>query len=106
MEEVTMTNRVAAVLCFVFSLHHQRHLFILPGAFLIPYVIMLTFMGIPLFYMELAFGQFASLGPISIWTISPLFKGKNTFLFLMLAFLKKAYKHFGVHIVYKVLDMA
>ncbi|XP_074663038.1 sodium- and chloride-dependent glycine transporter 1-like isoform X1 [Tubulanus polymorphus] len=45
------------------------------GAFLIPYVIMLLFVGLPLFFMELAFGQFASLGPISIWKINPLFKG-------------------------------
>ncbi|XP_046377511.1 sodium- and chloride-dependent glycine transporter 1-like [Haliotis rufescens] len=45
------------------------------GAFLIPYVIMLAAVGLPLFYMELAFGQFASLGPISIWRINPLLKG-------------------------------
>ncbi|XP_064646770.1 sodium- and chloride-dependent glycine transporter 1-like isoform X1 [Lineus longissimus] len=45
------------------------------GAFLIPYVIMLLVVGLPLFYMELAFGQFASLGPITIWRINPLFKG-------------------------------
>ncbi len=45
------------------------------GAFLVPYVIMLAFVGLPIFFLEFAFGQFASLGPISIWTISPLFKG-------------------------------
>ncbi len=47
------------------------------GAFLVPYVIMLACVGLPLFFMELAFGQFASLGPISIWKINPLFKGKT-----------------------------
>ena len=26
--------------------------------------------------MELSFGQYASLGPITIWKVSPLFKGK------------------------------
>ena len=36
---------------------------------------MLAVVGLPLFYMELAFGQFASLGPITIWKINPLFKG-------------------------------
>jgi hypothetical protein len=46
-----------------------------PGAFLIPYVIMLCFCGLPLFYFELNFGQFASLGPLAIWTASPVFKG-------------------------------
>jgi len=45
------------------------------GAFLIPYLIMLIICGVPLFFMELAFGQFASLGPISMWRAVPLFKG-------------------------------
>jgi len=45
------------------------------GAFLIPFVIMLVLIGIPLFYMELCFGQFASLGPIAIWRVSPIFQG-------------------------------
>ncbi|XP_064645225.1 sodium- and chloride-dependent glycine transporter 2-like [Lineus longissimus] len=45
------------------------------GAFLIPYLIMLAFAGLPLFFLELAFGQFASLGCISLWKISPFFKG-------------------------------
>ena len=49
----------------------------LAGAFLIPYIIMLAFVGLPLFFMELAFGQFASLGPISIWKINPLMKGRH-----------------------------
>ncbi|CAH1268033.1 SLC6A5 [Branchiostoma lanceolatum] len=45
------------------------------GAFLIPYLIMLTFAGLPLFFMELALGQYASLGPVTIWRCLPLFKG-------------------------------
>ncbi|XP_012941061.1 sodium- and chloride-dependent glycine transporter 1 [Aplysia californica] len=45
------------------------------GAFLVPYVIMLFICGLPLFFLELAFGQFASLGPITIWRISPIFTG-------------------------------
>ncbi|XP_064610216.1 sodium- and chloride-dependent glycine transporter 1-like [Liolophura sinensis] len=36
---------------------------------------MLALAGLPLFFMELSFGQFSSLGPITIWKISPLFKG-------------------------------
>ncbi|GFO09284.1 sodium-dependent proline transporter-like [Plakobranchus ocellatus] len=46
------------------------------GAFLVPYVIMLVICGLPLFFLELAFGQFASLGPITIWRVSPIFTGK------------------------------
>ncbi|KAM8974922.1 sodium-dependent serotonin transporter [Pelodytes ibericus] len=46
------------------------------GAFLIPYIIMAVFGGIPLFYMELALGQYHRNGCISIWRkICPLFKG-------------------------------
>lgn len=45
------------------------------GAFLIPYFICLAVMGIPLFYLELCFGQFASLGPVKIWIINPALKG-------------------------------
>jgi SNF family Na+-dependent transporter len=49
----------------------------LTGAFLIPYFGTLAIVGLPLFFMELAFGQFASLGPIAAWTLNPLFKGKH-----------------------------
>ncbi|CAD5122601.1 DgyrCDS11013 [Dimorphilus gyrociliatus] len=45
------------------------------GAFLIPYVLMLALVGLPIFFMELSFGQFASLGPIAIWKASPGLKG-------------------------------
>ncbi|XP_067933077.1 sodium-dependent dopamine transporter-like [Watersipora subatra] len=46
------------------------------GAFLVPYAIMLVFGGIPLFYMELALGQFHRKGAISSWgKICPIFKG-------------------------------
>uniref|UniRef100_UPI00398EB07C solute carrier family 6 member 4a isoform X2 n=1 Tax=Pristiophorus japonicus TaxID=55135 RepID=UPI00398EB07C len=46
------------------------------GAFLIPYFLMAVFGGIPLFYMELALGQYHRNGAISIWRkICPIFKG-------------------------------
>ncbi|KAK4812966.1 hypothetical protein QYF61_002793 [Mycteria americana] len=46
------------------------------GAFLIPYTLMAVFGGVPLFYMELALGQFHRTGAIPIWKhICPIFKG-------------------------------
>ena len=48
------------------------------GAFLIPYILMAIFGGVPLFYMELALGQFHRTGAISIWKhICPIFKGMS-----------------------------
>ncbi|XP_071821795.1 sodium- and chloride-dependent neutral and basic amino acid transporter B(0+)-like isoform X1 [Apostichopus japonicus] len=45
------------------------------GAFLIPYAIMLFFAGLPLFFLEVSFGQYSSLGPITAWRAVPLMKG-------------------------------
>jgi len=55
------------------------------GAFLIPYCIMLIFGGLPLFYMELALGQFHRCGCLSIWKrICPALKGKHNFEFFFI----------------------
>jgi len=48
----------------------------LPGAFFIPYVLMMLFGGIPTFFLEIALGQFVSQGGIGVWNICPIFKGK------------------------------
>lgn len=47
------------------------------GVFLIPYTLMVFLAGIPLFYMELALGQYHRKGAITTWgRICPLFKGR------------------------------
>lgn len=47
-----------------------------PAAFLIPYVTMLLCAGLPLFFMELALGQYASLGPNILFPkVAPIFGG-------------------------------
>ena len=61
-------------LCLVYFCKKVSNLYI-SGAFFIPYIIMLVFCGIPLVFMELAFGQYASLGPVTVWRAVPLFKG-------------------------------
>ncbi|KAK7078185.1 hypothetical protein SK128_024257 [Halocaridina rubra] len=45
------------------------------GAFLIPYIFVLIFIGKPLYYMEFCMGQFASFGSVKVWEISPAFRG-------------------------------
>jgi len=46
------------------------------GAFIIPYVLMLLVLGLPVFFLELSIGQYASLGCIALFDrLSPLFKG-------------------------------
>ncbi|XP_072173164.1 sodium- and chloride-dependent glycine transporter 1-like [Diadema setosum] len=45
------------------------------GAFLIPYLVMLCLAGVPLFFLELAFGQYCSSGPIRAWNAVPLMRG-------------------------------
>ncbi|GFR60769.1 transporter, partial [Elysia marginata] len=45
------------------------------GAFLFPYIVFLGVCGLPLFFLETSYGQFASLSPITVWRLCPLFKG-------------------------------
>lgn len=37
------------------------------GTFMVPYVVMLIFVAIPIFFMELALGQYAGLSAIKIY---------------------------------------
>uniref|UniRef100_UPI00358EB41C sodium- and chloride-dependent taurine transporter-like isoform X1 n=1 Tax=Myxine glutinosa TaxID=7769 RepID=UPI00358EB41C len=57
------------------------------GAFLIPYLILLLTGGIPLFFMEMALGQFTGQGAITSWTkICPLFTGVGYGSLVILSF--------------------
>ncbi|XP_076329771.1 sodium-dependent nutrient amino acid transporter 1-like [Tachypleus tridentatus] len=45
------------------------------AAFLVPYFTFLFLVGIPVYYMELALGQFSRFGPAKVWKVVPLLKG-------------------------------
>ncbi|ELT92205.1 hypothetical protein CAPTEDRAFT_170589 [Capitella teleta] len=45
------------------------------GAFLIPYLICVVVGGVPLFFLEVAIGQFMAQGGVNAWLIVPLFQG-------------------------------
>uniref|UniRef100_A0A6Q2XF81 Transporter n=1 Tax=Esox lucius TaxID=8010 RepID=A0A6Q2XF81_ESOLU len=45
------------------------------GAFLVPYMFFMVIAGMPLFYMELALGQYNREGAAGVWKICPIFKG-------------------------------
>lgn len=60
------------------------------GAFLIPYLIVLIFIGKPLYFLEMALGQFSSYGSVKIWEVVPILKGKSwTSLFIQVNGLQK-----------------
>ena len=57
------------------------------GSFLIPYTIMLVFVGIPLFFMQSALGQYCGQGPTKIYgNLAPAFKGLG-FAMIYISFL-------------------
>ena len=48
------------------------------GSFVLPYTIMLVFVGLPLFFLELALGQYSQRGPIDVFgNLMPLLKGNG-----------------------------
>ncbi|CAH1777693.1 unnamed protein product [Owenia fusiformis] len=60
------------------------------GAFLIPYLLFVALCAMPLFFLEVAIGQFGSLSPIATWKLSPLFKGLG-YSMTLLAFVVNIY---------------
>lgn len=45
------------------------------AVFFIPYTIMLFFVGMPIFFMELSLGQFSGNSALTCWDFAPIFKG-------------------------------
>ncbi|CAH1772993.1 unnamed protein product [Owenia fusiformis] len=62
------------------------------GAFLIPYLLALVVFGIPVLFLEMALGQYASLGMITVWKkICPLFTGVGYTVILVLVMISMYY---------------
>jgi len=65
----------------------------------VPYFIFLLICGIPLFFLELSFGQYGALGPLAIWKIAPIFKGVG-FCMIIISFMVCIY--YNVIIAYSL----
>ncbi|XP_078403097.1 sodium- and chloride-dependent neutral and basic amino acid transporter B(0+)-like [Cetorhinus maximus] len=61
------------------------------GAFLIPYTLMLALAGIPMFFLECSFGQFASLGPVAVWKAVPMLQGVGIAMVLVITLANISY---------------
>ena len=49
------------------------------GAFLIPYLIILTVVGRPIYLLEMILGQFSSKSAVQLWDMVPALRGKINF---------------------------
>lgn len=72
-------GEVTAILSLnINSNSYLQFYFYISAVFLIPYAIIMVFIGGPMLYMELAVGQFTGRGPIgALGHLCPLFKGNN-----------------------------
>ncbi|XP_002733078.1 sodium- and chloride-dependent glycine transporter 1-like [Saccoglossus kowalevskii] len=61
------------------------------ATFLIPYFIVFFAAGIPIFFTEMALGQFSSLGSVSVWKLAPMFKGIGWAMVIISAFVSIYY---------------
>ncbi|KAH0551836.1 sodium- and chloride-dependent GABA transporter 2-like [Cotesia glomerata] len=62
------------------------------GAFLIPFVLMLVTMGIPIFYLEVAVGQYSGRGPFQVYeSLAPAFGGIGLCTLLVIALVSVYY---------------
>lgn len=73
------------------------------GAFLAAYTFTLITIGLPLFLMELAFGQYANEGPVTIWRISPAFEGIGYSMCLISAIVAVYYNLINTWIIHYLL---
>ncbi|XP_050322560.1 sodium-dependent nutrient amino acid transporter 1 isoform X1 [Bactrocera neohumeralis] len=61
------------------------------GAFLIPYLIVLFLIGKPIYYLEMAIGQFSSSGSVKVFNLCPAMKGIGIGQVLSISFVTTYY---------------
>lgn len=71
--QLNLSENFLRLLCFPFP--HDKHYFSPAGAFLIPYVLCVVFGSLPLFYLEVAVGQFMNRGGLQCWNLVPILQG-------------------------------
>jgi SNF family Na+-dependent transporter len=54
-----------------------RLILLISGAFLIPYFILYFLIGAPIYYLELALGQFSSRGPATAFILAKGWQGNH-----------------------------
>ncbi|KAM9846062.1 sodium- and chloride-dependent betaine transporter-like [Aulostomus maculatus] len=62
------------------------------GVFLFPYFVLLLFLGMPLFFLETALGQYTSEGTVTAWRkICPMFEGLGVGSFVIMIYMNIYY---------------
>ncbi|XP_072017386.1 sodium- and chloride-dependent neutral and basic amino acid transporter B(0+)-like [Amphiura filiformis] len=70
------------------------------GAFLIPYFIMLVLAGLPIFFMEVSFGQYCSQGPLTAWRAIPMMRGVGYGMMIVSAYVGIYYNVIIMYTIY------
>ena len=76
----TFSFHLSCVVLWVTVFLYHVSCFVFPAVFFIPYAIMLFFVGMPIFFMELTLGQFSGNSALTCWDFAPIFKGMVHFL--------------------------
>uniref|UniRef100_A0A023FZZ9 Sodium-dependent nutrient amino acid transporter 1 n=1 Tax=Amblyomma parvum TaxID=251391 RepID=A0A023FZZ9_AMBPA len=63
------------------------------GAFLIPYLVLLCIVGKPVYFLELAIGQFTGRGVVQTWNCAPGFKGISVAQFVTSFYILVSYNY-------------
>ena len=82
-----LQHKVVEVCVRTFSLVLLLFSLDISGAFLIPYFVLYFLIGAPLYYMELALGQFTSRGPATGFVLARGWQGDTLFFFIIFCIL-------------------